>query len=123
MPVGGEGAVSGNRMDVGMVVDQLTEGLDAGDHRTPHTPHSVRRALLDLKRHRRTTQLADPTSRRTLSVYFFIKSKSASTVASTPVLMEGSGETLKKGEWWDGTFGPPAVSASMSALGVPPTEK
>ena len=62
-------------------------------------------------------------SRKTKPVYFFIKSKSASTVASTPVLMEGSGEILKKGEWWDGTLGPPAASASMSAFGVPPTEK
>ena len=34
-----------------------------------------------------------------LGNYFFIKSKSATTVASTPVLMEGSGAILKKGEW------------------------
>ena len=30
--VRGEDAVGGNGMDVGMVVDQLAEGLDAGNH-------------------------------------------------------------------------------------------
>jgi len=50
-------------------------------------------------------------------------SSTATVMASTPAVTDGSGSILKKGEWWEGTGGPPASSASRSACAVPPTEK
>ena len=50
-------------------------------------------------------------------------SKAAAVIASVPKVTDSRGAILKKGEWWDGTCGPPLAAASKSACGVPPTVK
>ena len=51
------------------------------------------------------------------------RSSAAAVIASVPSVTDSLGAILKKGEWWEGTGGPPAFSRSKSACGVPPTEK